>query len=140
DLHDAEGPPHVTDVNEADATPEVEPPHWRRNITLFLTGQTISLFGSMLVQYAVLWYLTLTTKDGIVVALTVIFGFVPQAIVSVFGGVWADRLNRKHLIIAADSSIAAATLALAILMATGNDALWLIFAALAVRSVGAGIQ
>lgn len=127
-------------AEQLDAAPEEEPAHWRRNITLFLTGQTISLFGSMLVQYAILWYLTLTTKDGIVVALTVIFGFVPQAIVSIFGGVWADRVNRKVLIIAADSAIAAATLTLALLMASGNDALWLIFAALAVRSVGAGIQ
>lgn len=131
----------MTDAHqELESAAEVEPAHWRRNITLFLSGQTVSLLGSMLVQYAVLWYLTLTYKDGIVVALTVIFGFVPQAIVSIFGGVWADRMNRKALIIAADSSIAAATLTLALLMASGNDALWLIYAALAVRSVGAGIQ
>lgn len=126
----------------AESTPEetAAHPRWRRHIALFLAGQTISLFGSMLVQYAILWHLTLTTKDGVVVALTVIFGFVPQAIVSILGGVWADRMNRKVLIIAADTSIAAATLTLALLMASGNDALWLIYAALAVRSVGAGVQ
>ena len=44
-------------------------PRWRRNIALFLTSQTVSLFGSSLVQYAVLWYLTLTTKNGGVVTL-----------------------------------------------------------------------
>ena len=37
---------------------------WQRPVALFLSGQSISLFGSMLVQYAVMWYLTLTTKDG----------------------------------------------------------------------------
>ena len=57
--------------------------NWRRDIAVFLTGQTVSLFGSMLVQYAVMWYLTLTTKDGTVLALSTVFGFVPQAIISI---------------------------------------------------------
>ena len=34
----------------------VERPGWRRETALFLTGQSVSLFGSMLVQYAVLWH------------------------------------------------------------------------------------
>jgi len=115
-------------------------PGWRRDVALFLSGQMVSLFGSMLVQYAVLWYLTLTTKDGTVLALSTIFGFLPQAIVSIFGGVWADRHNRKYLIMGADAAIALATLTLAVLMYLGARDLWLIYAALAVRSVGAGIQ
>lgn len=115
-------------------------PGWRRDVALFLSGQMVSLFGSMLVQYAVMWYLTLTTKDGTVLALSTIFGFLPQAIVSIFGGVWADRHNRKFLIMGADAAIAFATLALALLMFLGARDLWLIYVALAVRSVGAGIQ
>lgn len=124
-----------------ETTPSVpQRPGWRRETALFLTGQSVSLFGSMLVQYAVMWYLTLTTKDGAVLALSTVFGFLPQAIVSIFGGVWADRHNRKLLIIGADAAIAAATLTLAVLMFLGNRELWLIYGALAVRSVGAGIQ
>ena len=115
-------------------------PHWKRDVGLFLTGQTVSLFGSMLVQYAVMWHLTLTTRSGTVMALAALFGFLPQAIVSIFGGVWADRLNRKVLIIVADAAIAASTLALALFMLTGVDSLWLIYATLVVRSMGAGIQ
>lgn len=117
-----------------------ERPGWHRDVVLFLSGQMVSLFGSMLVQYAVMWYLTLTTKDGVVLALSTVFGFLPQAIVSIFGGVWADRHNRKFLIMGADAAIAVATLALALLMFAGARDLWLIYAALAVRSVGAGIQ
>ena len=83
-----------------------ERPGWRRDTGLFLTGQSVSLFGSMLVQYAVMWYLTLTTKDGAVLALSTVFGFLPQAIVSIFAGVWADRTNRKWLIMGADAAIA----------------------------------
>ena len=113
---------------------------WRRPVALFLTGQSVSLFGSMLVQYAVMWYLTLTTKDGGVLALSTLFGFGPQSVISIFGGVWADRHNRKWLIMGADAAIAVATLGLALFMLAGNTELWLIFAVLAVRSTGAGIQ
>lgn len=113
---------------------------WRRNVALFLSGQTVSLFGSMLVQYAVMWHLTLETKSGVVMALAAVFGFLPQAIMSVFGGVWADRVNRKVLIILADATIALTTLALALLMMFGIYDLWLIFLTLAIRSTGAGIQ
>ncbi|HXH36381.1 MAG TPA: MFS transporter [Plantibacter sp.] len=115
-------------------------PRWRRNVGIFLSGQTVSLFGSMLVQYAIMWHLTLETKSGVVLAFAAVAGFLPQAVVSIFGGVWADRLNRKLLIILADGSIAITTLALAIFLLNGVTELWLIFLTLAIRSVGAGIQ
>jgi DHA3 family macrolide efflux protein-like MFS transporter len=111
-----------------------------RSEQCFLTSQTISLFGSMLVQCAIMWHLTLTTRSGSVMALAAVFGFLPQAVVSVFGGVWADRLNRKFLIIGADAMIATATLALALAMLAGAHDLRLIYVALVIRSVGAGIQ
>lgn len=113
---------------------------WKKRLVIFLTGQTITTFGSFLVQYAIMWHLTLETKSGVVLALAAIFGFLPQAIVSIFAGVWADRVNRKMMIIVSDSAIALATLGLALLMLSGVDDLWLIFLAMAVRSVGAGFQ
>lgn len=111
-----------------------------KKVVIFLTGQTITTFGSFLVQYAIMWHLTLSTKSGVVLALAAVFGFLPQAIVSVFAGVWADRVNRKLMIIVSDSVIALATLGLALLMLSGVKDLWLIFLVMAVRSVGAGVQ
>ena len=119
-------------------------PHWLRDLVVFLSGQTVTLFGSMLVQYAIMWHLTLVTKSGVVMALAALFGFLPQAVVSIFGGVWADRLNRKWLIIGADAVIAATTLLLAVFLITsgqnGTEAgtLWLIYLTLAIRSAGRG--
>jgi DHA3 family macrolide efflux protein-like MFS transporter len=121
-----------------DATPD--PPHWLRKVILFLSGQTVSLLGSMLVQYAVFWYLTIEYRSGVIMMLAALFGFLPQAVISIFGGVWADRHNRKYLIMAADAGIAASTLALALIMLNGYDAVWIIFLTMAVRSAGAGIQ
>jgi DHA3 family macrolide efflux protein-like MFS transporter len=113
---------------------------WKKRVAVFLVGQTVTTFGSMLVQYAIMWHLTLTTKSGLVLALAAVFGFLPQAIVSIFAGVWADRVNRKLMIIFSDAAIALATLGLALLMLSGVDDLWLIFAVMAVRSIGSGVQ
>lgn len=111
-----------------------------RDTTLFLAGQTVSLLGSSLVQYAILWHLTLETRSGVVLTVSTVAGFLPQAVMSVFGGVWADRHNRKVLLITADVTIAAATLVLAFVLISGSTALWPIYAMLAVRSLGAGVQ
>jgi DHA3 family macrolide efflux protein-like MFS transporter len=124
----------MTDTEKTTAVP------WRRNVALFLTGQTVSLFGSMVVQYAVMWWVTLETRSGLAVALYAVAAFLPQGLVSLFGGVLADRMNRRVLVMIADAGIAAATLALAMLMANGVTDLWIVLLAVAVRSVGAGVQ
>jgi DHA3 family macrolide efflux protein-like MFS transporter len=113
---------------------------WRKKIILFLSSQTISLFGSSLVQYAIMWYITLNTQSGVMMMISIICGFLPTFFVSPFAGVWADRFNRKLLIIASDLFIASATLVLAILFLLGYDSLWLMFVVSAIRSIGTGIQ
>lgn len=114
--------------------------NWFKNIILFLSSQTISLFGSSLVQYAIMWHITLTTESGLMMTLYIICGFIPAFILSPVAGVWADRYNRKKLIILADGLIATATLILAILFLMGFDAIWLLFVMAAVRAFGTGIQ
>ncbi|MHB1134651.1 MAG: MFS transporter [Chloroflexota bacterium] len=113
---------------------------WQRNTTLFLASQSISLFGSMLVQYAIMWFITLETQSGVMMTISIICGFLPTFFISPFAGVWADRYDRKRLIILADSMIAIATLVLAVLFLLGYDAIWWLFVASAIRAVGAGIQ
>ncbi|GAB6930586.1 MFS transporter [Paenibacillus sp. JCM 10914] len=121
-------------------TEEYKQKHWKRNIILFLSSQTLSLFGSALVQYAIMWYITLTTQSGIMMTLYIICGFIPTFLLSPFAGVWADRFNRKSLIMIADAMIAVVTLILAITFLLGYDAIWLLFVIAAVRALGAGIQ
>src|SRR5690606_15824690 len=98
------------------------------------------LFGSMIVQYAVMWYVTFATQSGLAIALYAVAAFLPQGIVSIFGGVVADRMNRRVLVIIADTSIAAVTLVLALAMANGITDLWVILLAVGARSIGAGFQ
>lgn len=114
--------------------------NWKGRLILFLTSQTISLFGSALVQYAITWYITLKSQSGAMMTISIICGFLPTLFISPFAGVWADRYSRKLLIILADSMIAIATLILAILFFMGYEAMWLLFLASVIRSIGAGIQ
>lgn len=116
-------------------------PHsWKGNITRFLTAQTLSLFGSALVQYAIVWHITLTTSSGVMMTLSTLCGFLPQIAISLFAGVWADRYSRKTLIMLADGAIALSTLALALFFLGGNKSIWLLFGVLIIRSAGSGIQ
>ncbi|WP_059043021.1 MFS transporter [Paenibacillus rubinfantis] len=128
-------------VNNADRSIQAAPKEqWRRNIILFLSSQTISLFGSSLVQYAIMWYITLNTKSGIMMTLYIICGFIPTFLLSPVAGVWADRYNRKWLIMLADGMIAFATLILAILFLMGYKEASLLFVMAAIRALGSGVQ
>lgn len=113
---------------------------WKRYITRFLSAQTISLLGSSIVQYAIIWYLTLTTSSGKIIMLSTLCGFLPQILISLFAGVWIDRYNRKRIVMITDFLIASATLLLALCFLTGHKNIWLLFAVLAIRSSGTGIQ
>lgn len=111
-----------------------------KQVGLFLTAQTISLFGSSLVQYAIIWYVTLTTGSGSMMTIATIAAFLPQIIVSFFAGVWIDKYDRKKIIMISDGIIAAVTLLLAISFLMGFTSIWLLFLVLLVRSAGTGIQ
>jgi DHA3 family macrolide efflux protein-like MFS transporter len=114
--------------------------NWKKDIALFLISQGISLFGSMLVQYAIMWYIVLETESGVMMTIYILAGLLPTFFLSPFGGVWADRYNRKILIITADSGIAAATLILAILFLLDCKEISFLFGAASIRAAGAGIH
>jgi DHA3 family macrolide efflux protein-like MFS transporter len=98
------------------------------------------MFGSMLVQYAITWHITLETQSGAWMTLFTCAGLLPMVIISPFGGVWADRYNRKYIISIADASIAAATLILAIVSLTRGENIWLMLVVVVIRGFGQGIQ
>jgi DHA3 family macrolide efflux protein-like MFS transporter len=114
--------------------------NWKRNTSVFLGGQLISLFGSSLVQFAITWHITLTTQSGSYLTLAIICGFVPTFFLSPFAGVWADRYDRKKLVMLADGAIAVTTLILALSILWGYRALWPLFVALGIRALGTAVQ
>ncbi|WP_341877796.1 MFS transporter [Defluviitalea saccharophila] len=111
-----------------------------KRIVLFLISQNISLFGSSVVAFAIIWYITLETSSGIWLMLSTICSMLPQVVISLWGGVWADRYNRKYLIMLSDAFIALFTLGLAIAFWMGFRRMELLLAVSVVRSIGGGIQ
>jgi len=113
---------------------------WKRNIALFMAGQALSFFGSMLAGYAVLWHITLKTQSGSMMTLFAVAGILPMFFMSPFGGVWSDRLNRKNLINIADGATALVSLFVGTLVSLGFDNTGVLLACTAVRSLGQGVQ
>jgi DHA3 family macrolide efflux protein-like MFS transporter len=114
--------------------------NWKKNTALFLTSQTLSLFGTMLVQYAIMWYIVLKTQSGAMMTIYILAAVLPTFFTSLLGGVWADRYNKKHLINLADGSIALISLAIAISLSAGINSIALLMIAACVRALGQGVQ
>jgi len=104
---------------------------WKRNITFFITGQMISFVGSLLVQFAIFWYINLETQSGLILSISIVASFL---------GVWADRLNRKFLIITADLSIAIVTVIVAVLFTLGEVEIWMLVVVTFIRGIGQAIH
>lgn len=115
-------------------------PRWQKQGYLFLASQNISLFGTMVTGYAITWYISLKTGSGLWLALATVCYLLPQILISLVGGAWADKYSRKWLIMGADGSIALLTLILAIIWGTGHQSIWLLLGFSVLRSIGQGIQ
>lgn len=109
-------------------------------VSIFLTSQVISLFGSAIVSYTIIWYITLKTSSTISLATSIVCTYLPQIFISVFSGSWGDRYNKKILIMIGDAITGIATFVLAILFLNGFHSFYIIYGACALRSIGAGIQ
>lgn len=118
----------------------IEEGNWRKNIALFLAGQTISLLGSSIVQYAIIWHITLVTGSGLMLTAAFLCGLVPQFLITPFGGVWADRYPRKLMIVGSDAAVALATMGLAFVFMFTKEAWGAVFLVLVIRSFGTGLQ
>ncbi|WP_019298923.1 multidrug efflux MFS transporter Mdt(A) [Lactococcus garvieae] len=117
------------------------PPNWRKNFYLFLIGQLLTGVTSMIVQYAIIWYLTLETGEESVLAVATLVGMLPMAILSPFVGPFIDRMNKKFLLIFYDAIVAVIALGLFI-YGINNDVypLWMVFVTIGIRAVAQTAQ
>jgi len=113
---------------------------WGPRFFTIWTGQAFSLFGSQLVSFAVIWWLTQTTGSATVLATASLVGLLPQVILGPFTGTLVDRWNRRIIMMVADGLIALATAVLVILFALGHVQIWQVYALLFIRSVCGGFH
>ena len=110
--------------------------NWRKPFFLIWTGQSISLLGSQLVQFALIWWLTEKTGSATMLAFASFFSYLPEVILAPFAGALVDRWNRRGVMIVADGSIALATIVVALLFWLGWVQIWHVFVVLFLRSLG----
>ena len=128
---------------QADISQPGEPPlgkSWLRNYLPMGIGQIVSLVGSALVQFALVWYVTKETGSAAVLATATTAAIVPNILLGPFVGALVDRWNRKLVMIIADLVVALATVVLAVLFATGAIQIWHIIAILLTRSAAGVFQ
>ena len=113
---------------------------WAPRFFTLWTGQALSLLGSQLVQFAIIWYLTTSTNSATTLAIASMMGLLPQVVLSPFIGTWVDRGNRRFIMMAADATIAVATIFLVMLFAIGRVETWHIFGMLFIRAVAGGFH
>lgn len=110
--------------------------HWLAIIALIWSGQAISMFTSYAASFAAIWYVTESTGSALALALLSICAYLPQGLLSPFGGVVADRVNRKYIVIAADLFTGIASLILGLIILLGHVSLAALVIMVIVRSAG----
>ncbi len=107
-----------------------------RRFFIIWAGQAFSLFGSALVQFALVWWLTMSTGSATVLATAMLVALLPQVLAGPFIGVLVDRWDRKRIMIVADLAIALVTAGLVVLFVAGVARPWHIYLAALARGVG----
>jgi len=110
--------------------------NWKPKFFTIWSGQALSLVGSSLVQFALVWYLTRETGSATILASATLVALLPQVVLGPFVGTLVDRWNRRVIMIVADTSIALATAVLMALFALNVIQVWHIFVLMFVRSLG----
>jgi DHA3 family macrolide efflux protein-like MFS transporter len=115
--------------------------NWKKNYSFFLSGQFLSGITSMVVQYAIIWYLTRTTGSATILSFATLLGMIPMALLSPFVGPLVDRWDKKKLLIVTDVIVAIFALVLAIVGTVSESfPIWLVFVSLFMRSVAQTFQ
>ncbi len=110
--------------------------NWKRTFYTIWVGQAFSQLSSSILQFAIVWYLTDKTKSGMILAMAMLVGYLPQGLLGPFIGVYIDRMNRKLLMAVSDLVIAGVSLILAFASFSGEPPIWLILGVMLVRAIG----
>lgn len=79
---------------------------FKRDFTMVVIGQIISLFGNAILRFALPLYLLRETDSSSLFGAVTACSFIPLAIFSLFGGVIADRKNKRNIMVALDFTTA----------------------------------
>lgn len=110
---------------------------WKSKFFLIWTGQAFSLLGSSLVDFALIWWLTIETGSENILAFSSLLALLPRMILGPFAGALIDRVNRKKVMLVADSAIAVVTIILIAMVHMNVISVAAVLVVLFLRSMGA---
>ncbi|MGH3436557.1 MAG: MFS transporter [Sciscionella sp.] len=99
-----------------------------RNYRLFAAGQVISITGTWAQRVAQDWLVLTLTHSGTAVGITTGLQFLPILLFSLWGGVIADRLPKRQILMATQAAMSALALILGVLVVTGQVQVWHVYA------------
>lgn len=114
--------------------------NWKQKFILLWMGQAVSLLTSAVLQMSIVWYLVEQTGSAAILSIATLIGYVPEAVLGTFVGVFIDRYNRKYIMMLADLFIAFAGMVLVVVGLFQEIPIWLIMVVLFFRSVGSAFH
>src|ERR671915_2511149 len=111
-------------------------PNYRR----FVVGQVFARCGAWVQTVAEIWLVLSLTGSGVSLGLTTALQFAPLLLLGAWAGVWADRLPKRRLLIAAQGWMVAPALTLLVLTATDAAELWMVYALVLARGLGRALD
>lgn len=109
---------------------------WGARFFTIWTGQQLSLIGSTVGSFALIWWLTMTTGSAIVLTTATMVALAPAILLGPLVGALVDRWNRRLIILVSDTFIALLSLWLAYLFWSGTMELWHVYVVMIGRSLG----
>ncbi|MFE4833601.1 MFS transporter [Arthrobacter sp. NPDC056691] len=98
-----------------------------RNFRLFFSGQTLSMVGTWTQKITQAWLVLELTDSGTLLGVTLAVQAVPTLLFSAWGGLLADRLNKRRILLCTQAASILPSAILGVLTATGNVSLWIVF-------------
>jgi MFS family permease len=111
-----------------------------RNYRLYFFGQLVSLVGSWMQDVVLGWFVLTLTHQPVALGLTIAIRFMPALLLSLHGGVFADRLRKRPTMIYCETGQLLVALALAILTNTGSITVGIIYGLAAIRGVVEAVE
>jgi MFS family permease len=111
-----------------------------RNYRLFASGQIVTNVGIWMQRVAQDWLVLELTNSGTALGVVTALQFGPMVVFGLWGGMLADRYDKRRLLIAARGFMGLQALVLGLLVLTGYVELWQVYVLAALLGTGAAIE
>ena len=99
-----------------------------RNYRLYWSGQVVSLIGTWMQQVSLPWLILSLGGTPLQLGFVAVLQFGPAMVLAPFGGVFADRIEKRHALIATQIAAAGQAFTIFLITATGIVEIWMVLA------------